>query len=257
MMRCGPPSAPCRTSGSCLLLPRVRPAPLAQPLGRVVKSRARAQPRSAVLHMAWDSDCYWSSSLVGRATWPVASEDTPTNAGVDVTGAASPVLRLSAARARAGNYGSDSDVVKDTPTNFGLDIMVSVAASDLQDAIPAYSNFGPGRVHLAAPGSEILSTVPSERYYVLSGARRPRSIDPVVVESYRLVPLVRTWPRCQAVPSGFGGAWLACQAVPSAPGAWQCRGTKPHHVAQAGKRNRCVMAAVAPAQPGAARRAAS
>ena len=72
--------------------------------------------------------------------------------------------------ARAGNYGSNSDVV-DTPTNFGLDIMVSVAASDLQDAIPAYSNYGAGRVHLAAPGSEILSTVPNGRYYVLSGAR--------------------------------------------------------------------------------------
>ena len=72
---------------------------------------------------------------------------------------------------RAGNYGSNSDVVKDTPTNFGLDIMVSVAASDLQDAIPAYSNYGAGRVHLAAPGSEILSTVPNGRYYVLSGAR--------------------------------------------------------------------------------------
>ncbi|KAK9846364.1 hypothetical protein WJX81_002431 [Elliptochloris bilobata] len=69
----------------------------------------------------------------------------------------------------AGNYGSNSDVVKDTPTNFGLDIMVSVAASDLQDAIPTYSNYGAGRVHLAAPGSEILSTVPNARYYVLSG----------------------------------------------------------------------------------------
>ena len=71
-------------------------------------------------------------------------------------------------------------MVKDTPTNFGLDIMVSVAASDLQDAIPAYSNYGAGRVHLAAPGSEILSTVPNGRYYVLSGARLPCSIIEVM-----------------------------------------------------------------------------
>ncbi len=96
----------------------------------------------------------------------------------NMTGGASLSCALHAAPARAGNYGSDSDVVKDTPTNFGLDIMVSVAASDLQDAIPAYSNFGPGRVHLAAPGSEILSTVPSERYYVLSGARGPGTDRP-------------------------------------------------------------------------------
>ena len=80
---------------------------------------------------------------------------------------------------RAGNYGSNSDIVKDTPTNFGLDIMMSVAASDLQDAIPMYSNYGASRVHLAAPGSEILSTVPNGRYFVLSGAR-PRRMYPVL-----------------------------------------------------------------------------
>ncbi len=80
---------------------------------------------------------------------------------------------------RAGNYGSNSDIVKDTPTNFGLDIMMSVAASDLQDVIPMYSNYGASRVHLAAPGSEILSTVPNGRYFVLSGAR-PRRMYPVL-----------------------------------------------------------------------------
>lgn len=62
--------------------------------------------------------------------------------------------------------------------------MMSVAASDLQDAIPMYSNYGASRVHLAAPGSEILSTVPNGRYFVLSGAR-PRRLYPVLQDGCR------------------------------------------------------------------------
>jgi subtilisin family serine protease len=44
-----------------------------------------------------------------------------------------------------------------------------VAASDRGDELAEYSNFGAASVDLAAPGSDVLSTVPGDAYRALSG----------------------------------------------------------------------------------------
>lgn len=65
--------------------------------------------------------------------------------------------------AAAGNEGSNNDQpsVADYPASFGLPNIISVAATDQNDNFTSFSNYGPASVDVAAPGVNILSTVPS------------------------------------------------------------------------------------------------
>jgi subtilisin family serine protease len=62
--------------------------------------------------------------------------------------------------AAAGNEGGNSDLSPDYPAAFDLPNVVSVAASDRNDQLLSYSNYGKQSVDLAAPGDDIYSTVP-------------------------------------------------------------------------------------------------
>lgn len=71
--------------------------------------------------------------------------------------------------ASAGNEGVDSDLLAHYPSNYDTPNMISVAATDVQDALASYSNYGALSVHLAAPGSRILSTYPNSAYRAFNG----------------------------------------------------------------------------------------
>ena len=71
--------------------------------------------------------------------------------------------------AAAGNSHANKDVVPFYPANYGLPHVISVAASDRNDTLADFSNFGRHTVHLSAPGKEILSTIPRGQYAVYSG----------------------------------------------------------------------------------------
>jgi len=60
--------------------------------------------------------------------------------------------------AAAGNDSLDTDHGNDYPAAYPLDNIVTVAATDRDDAFADYSNYGSGSVDLAAPGTDILST---------------------------------------------------------------------------------------------------
>lgn len=60
--------------------------------------------------------------------------------------------------AAAGNDGANSDVTPGYPAAYDLPHIVSVAASDRNDQLAGFSNFGPTSVDLAAPGVAIRST---------------------------------------------------------------------------------------------------
>lgn len=62
--------------------------------------------------------------------------------------------------AAAGNGGKDTDVSSSYPSSYESDNVVSVAATDHNDALAGFSNFGATTVDLGAPGVSILSTVP-------------------------------------------------------------------------------------------------
>jgi subtilisin family serine protease len=61
----------------------------------------------------------------------------------------------------AGNDGTDNDTTPFYPAGYDLDNIISVAASDEDDELASFSNYGAGMVDLAAPGVGILSTVPA------------------------------------------------------------------------------------------------
>jgi hypothetical protein len=72
---------------------------------------------------------------------------------IDAAGAAG-ILNVVA----AGNTGTDNDATPHFPSSFTSPSIVSVAASDMEDLRPSFSNFGATTVDLAAPGTGIIST---------------------------------------------------------------------------------------------------
>ena len=71
--------------------------------------------------------------------------------------------------AAAGNSSSNNDLFPAYPASYDLDNIVSVASTTATDNLSNFSNFGPTTVDLAAPGSNILSTLPGSTYGLLSG----------------------------------------------------------------------------------------
>lgn len=71
--------------------------------------------------------------------------------------------------AAAGNESADNDTVTDYPANFNVTTMISVAATDSADQLADFSNYGATKVHLSAPGVNILSTKPGGGYQYMSG----------------------------------------------------------------------------------------
>ncbi len=71
--------------------------------------------------------------------------------------------------AAASNEGSNNDQSVSYPSGFNLPNIVAVAATDRNDLLATYSNYGYRSVHLGAPGSSILSTTPNNNYSTFSG----------------------------------------------------------------------------------------
>lgn len=66
----------------------------------------------------------------------------------------------------AGNDGNDVDVTPEFPASFNLQNQLTVAAASLDDMLTWWSNRGFKRVHVAAPGDSIYSTVPGGSEYM-------------------------------------------------------------------------------------------
>lgn len=71
--------------------------------------------------------------------------------------------------AAAGNAGWDNAVFSQFPANLELDNIISVAATTRLDELANFSNYGKTIVDIAAPGAEIVSTVPNNKYAKYSG----------------------------------------------------------------------------------------
>lgn len=69
----------------------------------------------------------------------------------------------------AGNDSNNNDIGPDYPASYPIDNVISVAAATSDGQIAGFSNFGPRTVHIAAPGVQILSTIPGNQYARLDG----------------------------------------------------------------------------------------
>ncbi len=69
----------------------------------------------------------------------------------------------------AGNDSSNNDASPRYPCNFPFANVVCVAASEDDDTLASFSNYGSASVDLAAPGADILSTVPGGMFDYYDG----------------------------------------------------------------------------------------
>lgn len=69
----------------------------------------------------------------------------------------------------AANDGKNNDRTDVYPANAPVSNVITVAASNSSDSKPSWSNYGKAKVHVAAPGDAIMSTVPGDRYSNMSG----------------------------------------------------------------------------------------
>jgi subtilisin family serine protease len=71
--------------------------------------------------------------------------------------------------AAAGNNGLPHWYLPFYPCDYNVDTIICVGASDQSDNLAYFSDWGTGQVDLAAPGTNILSTVRNQKYAYLSG----------------------------------------------------------------------------------------
>jgi subtilisin family serine protease len=69
----------------------------------------------------------------------------------------------------AGNDGTNNDVAKKYPCAYTSPNILCVAATDENDVLASFSNYGPVSVDLAAPGVDIVSTFPGDDWAFSSG----------------------------------------------------------------------------------------
>ncbi len=113
----------------------------------------------------------------------------------------------------AGNESSNNDTYGSYPANYPLDNILSVAASDRRDGVASFSNYGSTQVDLAAPGVDIVSTMPGGTWgymdgtsmaspYVAGAAALLKSVAPsMTVQELRLTLMSSTDP----LHAGAGG----------------------------------------------------
>ncbi len=71
--------------------------------------------------------------------------------------------------AAAGNSNENNDRAESYPANYDVDNVISVGAMSGNGKKSSFSSYGAEKVHVFAPGSDILSTVPGNRYQKMSG----------------------------------------------------------------------------------------
>ena len=113
----------------------------------------------AALQYAVDKGANLTSNSWGGGGYSQALKDA-----IDAAGAAGQLFVVA-----AGNDSADNDSSPHYPSSYDSPNLISVAASTRTDDMSYFSNYGLTSVDLAAPGSDILSSVPGNSYAVYSG----------------------------------------------------------------------------------------
>jgi subtilisin family serine protease/subtilisin-like proprotein convertase family protein len=101
---------------------------------------------------------------ISNNSWSGASSDPVLSAAISNARDAGMIFV-----AAAGNDGVNTDSTPAYPSSFNLSNIVSVAAVDNNNQLASFSNYGAHTVDLAAPGVNILSTLPNNSFGTMSG----------------------------------------------------------------------------------------
>ena len=119
-----------------------------------------------------------TSNAVKAIDYAIANGARIINASWGAEGASSLALKEAIERARdagiifiaaAGNNGKNTDQAKFYPAGYSVSNIISVGATDSNDNLADFSNFGVQSVDILAPGVDIISTYPRLGYAYLSG----------------------------------------------------------------------------------------
>ncbi len=106
-----------------------------------------------------------------HASWHIDAKDHPKSLydAIQVAKDAG-ILFVTAAGNKSRNIDSDNPFAcLQCPASYDLDNIISVAATNESDGLDPNSNFGPISVDIAAPGTNIYSTIPNSSYTKRSG----------------------------------------------------------------------------------------
>lgn len=105
-----------------------------------------------------------------NASWVSQSGDEPAlREAIRAAGEADILFVTSAGNGNALRRANDNDIEPVYPANYNLPNLLSVAATDRNDYLAPFYNFGANSVQLAAPGLDILSTELDSRFGFRSG----------------------------------------------------------------------------------------
>jgi subtilisin family serine protease len=102
--------------------------------------------------------------VVSNNSWSSLSRSAALQSAIERAGDAG-ILFVAA----AGNSRSDTATRPFYPASYPLPNVVAVASVDNRGNLSGFSNYGPRTVHIAAPGSGIVSTYPGARYVSMNG----------------------------------------------------------------------------------------
>ncbi len=107
-------------------------------------------------YMTWEKVHYGVNVVAANASWGGGDYSQALHDAIAAAGNAGIAFVCA-----AGNEGADNDVLPSYPASYACSNIISVAATDSDDSLASFSNWGSGSVDLAAPGVNILSTVPT------------------------------------------------------------------------------------------------
>ncbi len=118
------------------------------------------------IEYAIDQKLNYNQNIVAiNASWGGGGFSQPLKDAIEAAGTAGIVFCAAAGNGGADGVGDDNDTTPHYPSSYTSANIVAVAATDFNDAITTFSNYGATSVDLAAPGQDILSTYPRQYAY--------------------------------------------------------------------------------------------
>ena len=120
-------------------------------------------------YMTWEKVYHGVNVVAANCSWGGGGYNQSLYDAIAAAGNAGIVVVCSAGNGGPDGVGDNNDYSPSYPSSYDCANIISVAATDSGDYLASFSNYGAASVDLAAPGVDILSTMPSSGYDWMDG----------------------------------------------------------------------------------------